>query len=92
MEEISCAGSYTAPGDYPEIRVEGRNEFFGHLSAWTSLLGNHPHRSGLERLVISRRRCVFSLFCCHGFSPFLSIILIASLSGKLCPSRYTRHQ
>lgn len=29
MEEISCAASYTAPGPYPEIRVEGKNQRYG---------------------------------------------------------------
>lgn len=35
--------------------VGGDAQFFCHLSAWPSLLGNHTHRSGLERLAISRR-------------------------------------
>lgn len=29
MEEISCAASYTAPGPYPEIRAEGKNQRYG---------------------------------------------------------------
>lgn len=29
MEEISCAASYTAPGPYPEVRAEGRNQRYG---------------------------------------------------------------
>jgi len=29
MEEISCAASYEAPGPYPEIRAEGKNQRYG---------------------------------------------------------------
>lgn len=29
MEEISCAANYTAPGPYPEVRVEGKNRRYG---------------------------------------------------------------
>ena len=32
---------------------------------------HHPHCSRFKRLIVARRCCVFSSFCCHEYFPFL---------------------
>ena len=46
-----------------------------------TLLRGHPHRSGLESLLVARRRCAFSFFTYHSFV-LLSVIPIIFLSGN----------
>ena len=52
MEEISCAASYTAPGPYPEIRVEGKTlDVFQKLSQEKGeAAGTVPQKIGIRQM------------------------------------------
>ena len=61
--------------------VDANAKVSGDLLGLPPLLSNHPYRTGLEGLIIARRRCSFFLqFRFHRFDLFLSILRLTFLS------------
>ena len=61
--------------------VDANAKVSGDLLGLPPLLSNHPYRTGLEGLIIARRRCPFFLhFRFHCFDLFLSILRLTFLS------------